>query len=325
MLAAFAVMLLHTSSRNYTSSVSQEVFRFYGSTVRWAVPMFLMISGSLFLSRDIPVRKIYGKYILRIFTAYLSWSAVYALAVYRETGASAEIIPNIMTGHYHMWFLPMIMTMYMLVPFLKKVADSQFLTRYFLVLSFIAVFVVPQILRLVSPISEYYDEAAKKLADNFHLSIFSTHVGYFVFGYVMSRIKLSRNVERMIYVLGVLGFLGTFLYSRYSLQNDSLYTRYPIGSGLSVLFQATAIFVLFKEHCPANEKVRDFFRVLAKYSFGAYLAHEAVIHLLRKLGLNLLLFDTRLSVPVIASATFVVAFGISAVLNQIPVLRKYIV
>ena len=80
-VGAFAVIVIHVAaSKWYTTDIHTfewETMNFYDSIVRWAVPVFVMISGALFLSRDIPVRKIYGKYIFRIFTAFVFWSFVY--------------------------------------------------------------------------------------------------------------------------------------------------------------------------------------------------------------------------------------------------------
>ncbi|MBQ3764228.1 MAG: hypothetical protein II869_04565, partial [Synergistaceae bacterium] len=66
-------------------------------------------------------------------------------------------------------------------------------------------------------------------------------------------------------------------------------------------------------------------RVLSQYSFGAYLVHDAVISLIDKLGLNTLTFNPIFSIPVISVMVFVISFVISAVLNHVPVLKKYIV
>ena len=62
-LATFAVMILHISAQNWgacdVQSFDWQVFNFFDSIVRWSVPIFVMISGALFLNRDIPLKKIY--------------------------------------------------------------------------------------------------------------------------------------------------------------------------------------------------------------------------------------------------------------------------
>lgn len=74
LVATFSVVVLHVSAWNWYStdvnSLEWQSFNFYDSVVRWAVPIFVMISGSLFLSREIPVKKIYSKYILRMAVAF---------------------------------------------------------------------------------------------------------------------------------------------------------------------------------------------------------------------------------------------------------------
>ena len=275
--------------------------------------MFLMISGSLFLSREIPVKKLYGKYILRIFTVFLSWSSVYALAVYTETKDASQIIPNIITGHYHMWFLPMIAAFYMAVPLLKKITASDFLTKYFLVLSLIFAFILPQFVSTISAFSEQYGEAIEKLSNSFHMDIAATFTGYFVFGLFMSRAVISKKAEKVIYALGILGFVLTVSASDY------------VNSDIRILLEISAIFVLLREHCPKNERLREVFRIIGKYSLGVYLAHEAVIQVLRKLGLDTISFNPVLSVPVISVTAFAISLAISAILNHIPVVKKYIV
>lgn len=55
-LATFAVILLHVAASkwNYAdvNGLEWQTYNFYDSIVRWAVPFFVMISGSLFLPRD---------------------------------------------------------------------------------------------------------------------------------------------------------------------------------------------------------------------------------------------------------------------------------
>ena len=53
-LATFAVIVLHLSAQHWADtdvySRAWQAFNLYDSAVRWAVPVFVMISGALFLS-----------------------------------------------------------------------------------------------------------------------------------------------------------------------------------------------------------------------------------------------------------------------------------
>ena len=127
----------------------------------------------------------------------------------------------------------------------------------------------------------------------------------------------------MIYIAGITGFVATVLMSLYA----SHFKGEPVGSfyashSVNVMCEAIAMFVLLKAKFNWPSKI---IRTLSQYSFGAYLVHDAVRLLLSKLGLHSLTFNPVISIPVISAIVFVISFTISAVLNRVPVLRKYIV
>lgn len=82
--------------------------------MRWGVPVFVMISGALFLSKnEISTKVIFSKYVLRIVTAFAAWSFIYYLV---SKGEIAEQfvglfspgrvgrLAGIITSYYHLWF-----------------------------------------------------------------------------------------------------------------------------------------------------------------------------------------------------------------------------
>ena len=155
--ATVAVVILHAAAQNWyfadPSGLDWNILNFYDSIVRWGVPAFIMISGALFLSRDISIKALYSKNILRMFVSFFVWAAFYAfsnsLIEFAFGGvfsfSTKDVILNTLTGNYHMWFIPMIIGLYMSVPILKEILKSKSTTKYFIVLSFIFAFVVPQI------------------------------------------------------------------------------------------------------------------------------------------------------------------------------------
>ncbi len=89
-LASFGVIILHLAAQMYHAiniySSEWQTLNFYDSIVRWTVPVFVMISGSLFLSKDVPIKKIYLHYIPRLAAAYIFWSMVYSVAASARAG-----------------------------------------------------------------------------------------------------------------------------------------------------------------------------------------------------------------------------------------------
>ena len=67
-LAMFAVMLLHVASQFWyttpTNTTEWQVCNIYDSLARFGVPIFVMISGALFLGKKRPIKRIYQKNIL---------------------------------------------------------------------------------------------------------------------------------------------------------------------------------------------------------------------------------------------------------------------
>ena len=83
--AAIAVIILHTSSFDWystpVSSYEWKIFNVYDSATRWCVPVFLMLSGMLFLNveKPMPTSRIYLKYIPRILSALVFWGVFYGI------------------------------------------------------------------------------------------------------------------------------------------------------------------------------------------------------------------------------------------------------
>ena len=314
-LALFAVIFIHIDGKDLRvtdiNSFEWNVLEFYhGGLVKWAVPSFVMISGALFLSKDDTLKKIFSKNIFRIATAFIFWSFIYAIRDYVKTGNMFHALSQFIVGHYHMWFLFMIIGLYMIVPFLKKITASEFLMKYFLVLSLTFAFVIPDAVNMIMLFSEKYGLFFKKYFVGFHMHFVLGFTGYFVLGYFLSNIFISKTTEKIIHILGILGLSATRIMS---------------VNNVNILLETISVFVFFRFHYPKSEMLIKLFRLLSQYTFGAYLVHPAVIRFLFTLMCNHISFNPLFSVPLIAAIVFIISFIISAILNHIPVLRKYIV
>lgn len=90
-IACFAVIVLHVSAgqwHDYTEPTFEwNVMNIYDSATRFCVPIFLMISGALFLNpeKKLSLRKLYTHNILRVITAFCFWSFIYACYDYVPT------------------------------------------------------------------------------------------------------------------------------------------------------------------------------------------------------------------------------------------------
>ena len=354
-MATFAVMILHLASQNWyaveVGTYEWRVFSFYDGMVRWAVPVFVMISGALFLNRDISINKLFKINVTRIAVAFVFWSFLYA-AVNVVTGRSElkTALREFVEGPPHLWFLFMIIGLYILVPLLKKIVANDEMAKYFLLLSLIFTFILPYATAILSLYSKKLGSIAGQIITNVDFNFTLGYVSYFVYGYYFSRININGKRKLIVCLLGIAGQLVT-LFAYVILPVSEKYTSSVLHANMTVnvMLVSVALFILFKNSkrlsnicdrpCDYDESngenpdlnttmdnVANVLKMLSKYSFGAYLVHVMVIVQMNHiLGLNTLSFDPALSVPVIGIISFVISYVISGILNHIPVLNRYIV
>lgn len=331
--ATVAVVLIHCSAselKNWSPfELRWQICSLLDSISRWCVPVFVMISGALFLRGEHTIEKLLKKNVLRIVTAFAFWSTVFALYRFLLKKISLkQTVGEIIVGHYHLWFLFMIAGLYLAVPLLKKITESEKLTKYFLVLSLIFAFIIPMGTNFLSLFSESLAGTVTKITDNINLRIACGYTGYFVLGYFLSKAELSLRQRKLIYTASALGFAATvILASAFScLKNTTVNVFYDYFS-ISVLLEAIGVFTFFryKKFSP-NKKREKTVLALSKYSFGVYLVHPLILETYERIitqkipSLNSLVFILLMFV-----ITLTVSFVISAVINRIPVLKKYIV
>ena len=129
--AVLAVVMIHISAEFVVSYPSHSLEFFVGNIFdalsRIGVPLFVMISGSLMLKEEkqISLKQIFFKYILNIVIVLVAWSALYAVIwgiiipyLYQSPISIQDIFKRFIYGHYHMWYLYMIIGLYSVTPHL---------------------------------------------------------------------------------------------------------------------------------------------------------------------------------------------------------------
>ena len=332
-LAVFAVVVLHTSSgswnRTDVNSSAWLVFNFYDGIARWCVPVFVMISGALFLGRKLTIKKLYAKYILRIAVAFVFWSTLYAVwnsIVMSKSPSVTACIRNAVVGHYHLWFLYMIAGLYMVVPFLNAIVSDRKTALYFVIGSFVFASFLPQLAAVAGFLSPGLSAEIKKLVSKLMLHLVLGYSGYFVLGYLLHYTPIHKKCETAIYVLGVLGLVvtvaATALLSRRTQAKTEAFFSYLT---VNVFFTSAAVFVFAKNHLNrpvSSVNNQNLLAFLSKCSFGVYLIHPFFLQFLTQ---ERFAFHPLLSVPIRAIIVFFISLLISGLLNKIPVVKDWLV
>ncbi len=340
--AIFAMVLLHVCTGNFLgldsawrtadpAGLSWQALNLFDCLTRFCVPVFCMISGVFFLDpeREIPFKKLFSKNIRRVALAFVGASALYALLgpVLRGETLSfstlVSMVKNGILGHYHLWFLLMLIGFYLVVPLLRKICENRKSMEYFLLLAFVFTFLQNAAL-LVPGVSSL----VAVQAGNMSVGLVTGFVGYFVLGSYLYRFPLKPVWQKWVCIGGGAALVltvvtGGILSLVTGVAEDALY-GYLLPN---TLLEAMAVFLLFRqwfEKKEWSEKTTQVIETLSRYSFGVYLVHDLFNMLLHRLGVTALSFFPLLSVPVLTAAVLAASIGVTALLYRIPLLKKYI-
>lgn len=334
--AVFAVIVIHISAQNwYTAKVMSTewlLFTVLDSVSRWAVPVFIMVSGSLFLSKERGIRHILKNNLPRIITAFIFWSALFVVADAHQGKEMtfAEGFQDFISGHYHLWYLFVIAALYLIVPFIKKITESEKLTEYLLIVSFIFSVVLPFAIGILSVYSQYWRTQVNTLNLKTDMTPVKGYLFFFVLGYWLSKKEISKKMRVLAYIGGLIGSAFTIVFTAFaSLHIGKSCTVFLDNFTFGCVLESIAVFVFFRYNADKrspSEKSGKIIKTLSKYTFGVYLSHAMVLEFINKtMHFNTLSMNAFAAVPLLILIVGAVSLAITAILNQIPIVKKYIV
>lgn len=325
-IAAAAVIIAHSDGQTWGwipwDSRDWRVLSMYDGLVRWPVLMFLMITGTIFLSRRTSVRSMLTKNIPRVVTATIFWSAVYTFFAWRN-GTGEDLLMLFLGGHYHMWYLPFLCGVYLIIPFLQKVAEDEKLTKNLLAVAAITGLLVPWSANALALIWPSTAEVVRALEGKVKYTYFQGLLALLPMGYLLYKTEFSAKARRWIYALGILGAVLTGVGTIWSTAKMGTYSSvFCTNASPTVIAPGVAIYVFAKYNLNRLPKAVAW---LADHSFGTYLVHALVIEELHRNEFHVLTWDPIIGVPVVSVAVFAISLAISVLLSKLPVVGKYLV
>lgn len=337
-LAIFFVVSIHTITEFWTSiplkSTNWVGLVIINTIAHTAVPLFIMVSGMFMLSpqKEKSIRDLYSKNILRLATAFIFWSMLYTaipIISNKITDRSfqinfIEILQTFVEGKYHLWFLYMIIGLYIITPILKKIVSDKKIIEYFLIVWFIFCLFFN-----FSKLIPYIGEPIHKFIDTFKMSIALEYSGFYCLGYYLHNYKISKKAEMLTYVIGVFSILATIFVTVYlSFKVEKPFDSYLDYLLPNTLFSSTALFLAIKRICARktfSKRQKITITALSKYSFGVYLCHILILRFLSFFILKAENLGIFVQFLILLILTTILSFAVSAVINKIPFLNKYIV
>ena len=339
-LATCAVVLMHvlTGATDVTdASIVPEYRSLLLSVmdlVTWCVPIFLLISGYLFLNpeRTLTYPVMIKKYCRRIALAILLFGVPYAASelVVAERTFRIRMIPEALKmtlmGHTwsHMWYLYLIFFLYLVTPLLKKVLR---------VLPVWGGAAVMAVIFLGSSVAPFLN----KVLDVNSIPVLPDGGVYFLYylcGYFFAVREVCVDKGRNVWLTAAVAVLALGMILSRTLAGFSIQMayNYPFTVLLAVLLFAAGWNGSIKKH-------RIPWQEAGALSFAVYLVHPVYVNLLYKFvkitpftvleqcGVQSVAAGQAVLILLLAAFCLVVlalATATAWVLRKIPVLRKYV-
>lgn len=272
-LAIIAVILIHITAgeRIFLNGKTNIVFLFINQISRFAVPVFLFLSGmGLALSSK---KENYSTFILnrvsKVLPWYLMWSFLYFILdnfiVYQEKINVFSLIKDVFTGgaYYHLYYVPLIIIFYLIFPLINKHVKNNTVVIYFL---------------FSSIISQLSDELFEVTITKNPLNIFNWLI-YFVLGIWFAnyygRVKpILKKQYKWILSAFIIVFFG-ITFEAYLYANEMNFSAEDATTSMrpSIIIFTIIFILLIISIRWSNNRIVTGLTYLSKLSYGIYLSH----------------------------------------------------
>lgn len=310
-------------------------------TFSFCVPVFLMLSGYLSLRKEVTIEATLKKRVPRVVLMKLISLGLCAVAggmyaFVKSEPVFLQVKTSVSRWGYGTSYLAVLLGCYLVTPFLYKIIENRKYEEYFLVLSAIFCFIVPSFVDL-----DYVRNTAPGLINSVMdwLDYGQVYVpvgsaALFVLGHYLGIISEKVNKRKSIVFL-IIGFLLWASSGFWQIMNPDgnsilsvlRYGRY-YGSYVSPLLTiySASVFLCFKTIMggEVSGALCELIHHLGRNSVLIFLLHGIVISCFRPL--IPVFWCKSFLVETVADVTFyfVIAFGISLILERIPIINKMV-
>ncbi|KJY81640.1 membrane protein [Vibrio galatheae] len=240
------------------------------SVTRWAVPVFILITGALMLSDKRPFdAKYYVKRRLgKVLLPFIIWSLFYAfLSGWSASGFDGALSLQVLAGslshetYYHLGFFYYFIPLYFVIPFFQLVVKQYGDSALY---AFVAIWLATTLLYLLRIDGPWSHE----------LWLYS---GYLPLGYLLyQRVPLTRVY---VSVFAVLGLAALFITGYMVITHSLAAHEYTVGRWLSyktlnVVLAASMIFMLCRYFGEGlSDSSNQVIGFISQHSLGIYILH----------------------------------------------------
>lgn len=252
------------------------------SFTRIAVPSFLMITG-IFMLKKKP-EKSYKEYLLKrlpkLVIPFIIFSIIYYVYEKIKVGETMSLLHflQILTSYggakYHLWFMHIIITIYLLIPFLSVLIKG--LKKKELKNLIVLIFIMGNVINYIYLFSHKYDI---DLFNGTSLSSLSICINYLLLGYYLYNFDIKKETRVKIYVLGVISILLMPVFDLLYIDDIRNDITFSVSSIFPIL-PSMACFLLFKYNyhkINISKKLEIIAAKIASVSLYIYMIHVMVL------------------------------------------------
>ncbi len=344
--AIFWVIFNHTGRYGFFlfSSVEPEepkfwIYLFFSVFCKFAVPLFLAISGALMLNRpDERLRDVWTKRIFKIAGILAFYSLAYYIynsIVSGKTMSVREFVVNLYSSGVqgHLWYLYLYIAYLAVLPFLRAMV-KELKDKYFYYMFFVALFfngIIPSLEYIFLKDSVTINSALKIvwLADSAVL--------YPCLGYFMQHRLTREKVKKLLPWLWIAAIVGVFI-SGYVTYYKGMITGVMEEHDSQEFFDdfailsCSAIFLsirlLFEDAGRIPEGIKKLIYSMGSCTFGIYLIHmwvrdipllDRIFEFLKNAG-----WGNMFCILVICFLIMSVSYAIVLIMSKLPVIKKLV-
>lgn len=272
-IAVLFVILAHLvwvaeQDAKINSDLSNEFLTVNRIIATLGVPLFMQVSGSLLLEKDFRTKSdifaFYKRGLLPLFVTAEIWIVIYCLVTNRPFSFK-EILLCMTFVHkpeVHLWYVRLIVIYYLLIPFLNCLRSKRF-SFYISLLLVIAAFTFIY--------NGWLILKGDICPTNSNRSYFC-YLIYLAIGYKISRIKLSKSILVISFILAIVG--GHVLFLSLTRVNYFLWYDNPMIALVSM-----CLFYIIRHLCNSIKNNKLIVEI-SKMSYGIYLSHFILIYII---------------------------------------------
>lgn len=309
---------------NYVDTFIKALFEYH-------IPIFLMITGALFYSREeIDIKHLYFHNILHILCVYVFWSAIYAVFdvlinlqnVTDVKNLLKWIILDIRDSHYHLWYLPMIIGIYIVIPLFHAAignGNNKPLLKYSVVVFLLFGVIIPTLLLFPVPLETY-----SIMLNKIKVELIAGYFGFTLVGYYLYE-NMERISHKLVGVLIILSLVSVVIIeyvnmSRVPIEGvNTFFLYFP----LPCLIVEITLFILIGSIPSDRVKIsRRLIAVIADCMLGVYCMHDLVMSVVSML-LNSVLNNLHVvKLILVVMISFALSVCITVLMKKSRILKR---